>query len=177
VTVFETPLLEAVITAWTEAATATEVNGKVAEVAPPATVTEAGTLAAGFELERVTAWPAGAAGPVRVTVPVRLLPPVTDAAKAIEYSAAGCTVTLTVFETPPLDAVMTAVTGEATTVEVSVNVVAEAPPGTVTEAGTTAAGFELERVTAWPAGRAGPVRVTVPVRVLLPVTEAASDME
>jgi hypothetical protein len=56
-------------------------------------------------------------------------------------------VTLTLLETPPLEAVMTAETGEATRVEVSVNVAEDAPPATVIEAGTTAAGFELESVT------------------------------
>jgi hypothetical protein len=48
-----------------------------AVVAPDATVAVPGTWAAALSLERVTASPAAAAGPLRVTVAVVPLPPVT----------------------------------------------------------------------------------------------------
>jgi hypothetical protein len=54
------------------------VTVKVAVVAPPATVTFAGTVAADVMLlERVTTIPPAGAGPVRVTIPVDGLPPCT----------------------------------------------------------------------------------------------------
>jgi hypothetical protein len=46
------------------------VTEKVADVAPRATVTEAGTLAAAFGLESDTTTPPEGAAAVRVTVPV-----------------------------------------------------------------------------------------------------------
>jgi len=52
---------------------------KVAVVAFAATVTLAGTCAAAvLLLDRVTAAPPAGAGPLRVTVPVELTPPMTD---------------------------------------------------------------------------------------------------
>ena len=58
-------------------ATGTVVAVKVAVVAPAATVTVGGTVAAGLLLVRVTTAPPTGAGPLRVTVPVEGLPPIT----------------------------------------------------------------------------------------------------
>ena len=57
--------------------TALVVTMKVAEVAPAATVTLAWTWAAGLLLDRDTMAPPAGAGPLRVTVPVEELPPIT----------------------------------------------------------------------------------------------------
>ena len=52
-------------------------TGKVAVVAPAATVTLGFTVAAGLLLDRDTMAPPTGAGPLRVTVPVEGLPPTT----------------------------------------------------------------------------------------------------
>lgn len=55
-----------------------------------ATVTELGTVAPGLALARVTTAPPAGAGPVKLTVPVALCPPVTVAGfKASEFKLAG----------------------------------------------------------------------------------------
>lgn len=71
----------------------------VAEVAPAATVTEAGSVAA-LELSlRVTLAPPVGAGPLSVTVPVELVPPTTVAGlKLNAESVGGVTVRLAVLE-------------------------------------------------------------------------------
>src|SRR5467141_1276944 len=62
-----------------DAATALVVTLKLALVPPGATVTLAGTPAAGLLLESVTCAPPAGAGPFSVTVPAEGLPPVTFA--------------------------------------------------------------------------------------------------
>lgn len=54
-------------------------SGKFAAVRFAGTVTDTGTVAAGFALERLTTAPPTGAGPVSVTVPVAACPPVTAA--------------------------------------------------------------------------------------------------
>ncbi len=77
----------------TEVFEATEVvvTGKVAEVAPAATVTEAGTEALVLLEESVTDAPPEGAAEERVTVPVAEVPPVTEAGltETLESEAAG----------------------------------------------------------------------------------------
>ena len=63
---------------------------KVAEVAPAATTTFAGTEAAALPLKRVTVAPPDGAGPVKVTVPVEEIPPTTlFGLKETDASTAG----------------------------------------------------------------------------------------
>jgi hypothetical protein len=66
-----------VIVAAVELATVVVFTVNVALVAPAATVTLAGTVAADMSLETDTFAPAYGAGPLRVTVPVEEDPPVT----------------------------------------------------------------------------------------------------
>jgi hypothetical protein len=83
-------------------ATAEVVIVKVAVVAPAATVTLAGTCAAAvLLLVRVTTAPPDEAGPVRVTVPVDDVPPITEVGlRVIEVSVAAVTVKVAVLVTP-----------------------------------------------------------------------------
>ena len=82
--------------------TAEVVIVNVALVAPAATVTLAGTWAAVvLLLVRVTTAPPDGAGPVKVTVPVDEVPPITEAGlRLTEVSAAAVTVRVAVFVTP-----------------------------------------------------------------------------
>jgi hypothetical protein len=83
-------------------ATAEVVIVNVALVAPAATVTLAGTWAAVvLLLVRVTTAPPDGAGPVKVTVPVDEVPPITELGlRLTEVSAAAVTVRVAVFVTP-----------------------------------------------------------------------------
>lgn len=54
------------------------VTVNVAEIAPEATVTVAGIVAAELSLDKLTTDPPDAAGPERVTVPVLVPPPITE---------------------------------------------------------------------------------------------------
>jgi hypothetical protein len=71
-------------------------------VAPAATVTLAATCAAVvLLLVRVTTAPPDGAGPVKVTVPVDEVPPITEAGlRLTEVSAAAVTVRVAVLVTP-----------------------------------------------------------------------------
>ena len=82
--------------------TAEVVTVNVALVAPAATVTLAGTWAAVvLLLVRVTTAPPDGAGPVKVTVPVDEVPPITELGlRLTEVSAAAVTVRVAVFVTP-----------------------------------------------------------------------------
>ena len=75
---------------------------KIDVVAPAATVMLAGTCAAAvLLLVRVTTAPPDGAGPVKVTVPVDDVPPITEVGlRVTEVSAAAVTVKVAVFVTP-----------------------------------------------------------------------------
>ena len=83
-------------------ATADVVIVNVALVAPAAIVTLAGTCAAAvLPLVRVTTAPADGAGPVRVTVPVEDVAPITAAGLSVtDVSAAAVTVKVAVLVAP-----------------------------------------------------------------------------
>jgi len=150
------------------------VTVNVAVVAPAATVTVAGTVAAAvLLLLRVTTAPPVGAGPFSVTVPVDELPPVTDVgfkltelgAGALTASAAVCVVLLYVAEI--VDDVLL-----ATALVVTVKVAVVAFAATVTLAGTVAAAvLLLLSVTTTPPVGAAPFSVTVPVDAVPPVTD------
>ena len=70
-------------------------TAKLAAVALAATVTEDGTLAAGFASESDTIAPPAGAGAVKFTVPVADCPPITDAGATLtEFNAGVVTVGL-----------------------------------------------------------------------------------
>jgi hypothetical protein len=147
------------------------VTVKVALLPPPATVTLAGTVAPDeFELSVTTRPPLGA-GPLKVTVPWEVVPPVTLVGfSEIVLNAGGFTVRVAVFVTPALTAEMVADVLLATTVVVTMKVALLLPLATVTLAGTvTAEELELSVTTRPPLG-AGPLKVTVPWEVVPPAT-------
>jgi hypothetical protein len=145
------------------------VTGKVADLAPTATTTLAGTVAfAVLELVSVTVAPPVGAGPFNVTVAVGIWPRVTLVRSSVVENAwsVGATVCVAVFEVPPEAAVIVTFVFEATVKVVTVNVVDTDPAGTVTFAGTVAAAvFELVKVTTVPPVRAAPFSATVAVDV------------
>ena len=85
-----------------EAATVWLATANVAEVAPAAIVTDAGTVAAAeFEPSSTLAPPAGA-GPPSVAVPCAPVPPMTEAGETeTPVSGAGSTVSVAVLVAPP----------------------------------------------------------------------------
>lgn len=154
-----------------EALTAEVVAVKVAEVAPAATVTEAGSAAA-LELSlRVTAAPPVGAGPFSVTVPVELLPPTTVVGLKLNAEiTGGTTVRVAVLLPCELLAVMVTAVDAPTAEVVMVKLALVEPAATVTEAGTVAA-LELSlSETVAPPVPAAAARVTVPVELVPPVT-------
>ena len=132
-----TPLKVAVIVTFCAVVTASVVTTKVAVVAPPATVTEDGTVAAAvLELVNVITSPAETAAPPRVTVPVIFVwePPTHEVGDTETLSSGGAwTVRVAVFEVEFKVAVMVAAVVVATAVEVTEKVAEVAPDGTVTD--------------------------------------------
>ena len=101
VAVFDTPPDVAVMVAEVFAVTCVVTTVKLAELAPAGTRTLAGTFAMeGLLLVRLTATPPIGAGPLRVTVPVEELPPLTDVGdKASVERFGGFTVIVVVLVT------------------------------------------------------------------------------
>jgi hypothetical protein len=164
-----------VIVTGVELVTAVVFTVNVALVAPAATVTLAGTVAAEAPLERLTTAPLLGAVPLRVTVPVEEEPPVTLLGLSVIEERvgavpAGVTVSVAVFVDVPRVAVMITEVEEVTAVVFTTNGWMVVPGATVTVEGTVAADMLLETETFAPAYGAGPLRVTVPVEEEPPVT-------
>jgi len=150
------------------ALTVPAVTVNFAEVAPCATVTLAGTLAAvEFELESDTTAPPEGAAAVIVTVPVAEPPLaiVLGLTETLLNAAAGLMVTPNVSLTPEYDAFKVTDVGLVTVPALTVNVAELEPCGIVTLAGKLApAGDEL-RATVIPALGAAEVMDTLHVAV------------
>jgi hypothetical protein len=160
-----------------DAVTALVATVNVALVAPPGTVTLAGTVAtAVLLLASVTTIPPLGAGPLRVTVPWDGFPPVTLVGLRLTpdtvTAAAGFTVSVADVVTPPAVAEMVADVEAVTNVVVIVKLALVAPAATVTLAGTVTAAELSESVTTSPPAGAGALRATVPVEELPPTTLA-----
>jgi hypothetical protein len=155
-------------------ATALVVTVNVAVVAAAATVTVAGTVAAAvlLLLSATTAPPDGA-GPLRVTVPVDGVPPVTDVGfTPRELTTGGVTVKAPLFVVLLYVAEMFTSVLLATGLVVTVNVPVVSPAATGTLAGTVAAAvLSLASVTTAPPAGAAPLNVTVPADEVPPVTD------
>jgi hypothetical protein len=123
-----------------EAVTVVVVTVKVAVVAPAGTVTLAGSDAAALLSDNVTTVPAEGAGPVKVTVPVEEVPPVTlEGLSVREVRAERSTVKVAVLVVPLSTAEIVTEVLADTGVVVIVNVAVVAPAATVTLAGNAAA--------------------------------------
>jgi hypothetical protein len=147
---------------------------KLPVVAPAATVTLAGAVAAALELVRVTTTPPVGAALDSVTVPVDEAPPTTvvglNVSAVTVVDGARVTPSAAKSVAPPRVAESCAVVLSTANV-VAVNDALVAPAGTVTVAGTlTAPGRELLRLTATPPAGAPLPRVTVPVADVPPGT-------
>jgi hypothetical protein len=151
-----TPAALAVMLATVDAVTDVVVMVNVALVAPAATVTLAGTVAAALLLESVTPNPPAGAADVNVTVPCADVPPVTlvgltETADSEAGGGGGVTVSVAVFVAPPYPPVIVTGVDALTAVVVTLNVALVAPAATVTLAGTVAtAMLLLDNVTTAP---------------------------
>ena len=141
------------------------VAAKVAEMAPAATVTEAGTVSEALLSERATVLPPVGTAWFRVTVQVVDVPEFTLVGlQARAVTSMGATrVKLAVWEALFSVAVMVAVWLVVMVPRLAVKVVEVLLAGTVTEAGTLSAVLLLERATALPPVGAAWFRVTVQV--------------
>jgi hypothetical protein len=169
------PLLLAEISDVVVMATSWLVTVKVKEVAPVATVTKVGTVAAAvLLLMRLTLLceVVPAAGPFSVTVAVEFAtPPTTLVGRRLrETTWAGLIVSVAVWETPLRMPVMVTLVTAPTALVVTLKVAVVAPAGTVTLAGVTAEKLLSDRVTAAPPAGATPFKVTVPVEEVPPIT-------
>ena len=134
-----------------EVPTSVVATEKLAEVAPAATVTLAGTVALGLFEDRKIILPPGPAGPLRLTDPAAVVPPGTDNGDTLrDTSSAGLTVILAIFAV----ALNTAATDTDVALDVAKVVIVKdavvAPAATVTDLGTLAETLLVERLTVEP---------------------------
>jgi hypothetical protein len=162
-----------------DASTALVLTVNVALVAPAATVTLDGTLAAAvLLLDSATTAPPDGAAPLSVTVPVEdCTPPTTlvGFTESEESVGAGGGVGVTVSDADLVTllkvAEMVTAVDAATALVLTVNVALVAPAATVTLDGTLAAAvLLLESATTAPPDGAAPLSVTVPVEDCTPPT-------
>jgi hypothetical protein len=160
-----------VITAVVAEATGVVVILNVADDAPAATVTLAGTAATALpEVTGIVKPPVGA-GPFSVSVPVEVNPPRTALGDRLIVESVGAeTIMLTVFVVVPKVAVNVTVVFAATGLVLTVKLTVEAPAGTVTVAGTTAAPTFDDTETAVPPVGAFPLRKIDPTAAVPPTT-------
>jgi len=160
-----------VIVAVVLVATAVVVIENVAVVAPPATVTVAGTVAADeLELRSITS-PADGAALEIVTVPVELAPPTSEVGFRVTDDTVGpLTFNAPVAVVRLIVALISPVTLCPTASVVAVKLTLLDPAGTVTDPGTVTHATGEARVTLMPPDGAFPVRVTVPVEDAPPST-------
>ncbi len=147
---------------------------KVPLVAPPTMLKLplTGTIAAlVLLLISETVKPAAGAGPLRTTVPVDMLPPVTEPGLNVNMEMpAGFTVKVPFALLAARVAVTMTLSAMATPAVMAVNITDVFPAGTVTVIGTVTAGSGLLKETMIPpAGAVWPI-VTVPVEFVPPVT-------
>jgi hypothetical protein len=163
------PFAEAAIVEVSGTSVSWVVTVKVPVVEPAATVTVAGTVAFVPVAVRLTVRPPVGAGPLIVTVPVEVRPPMTAVGlRATAVTTGGLTVSVaeTALDPEEMTGDAAAATGSVVTAKVAVF-----PLDTVTVAGTVAAEVLLERSGKLiPAAGTGPVRVMVPVNDVPPVT-------
>ena len=143
------------------------VTVKFNEVLPAGTVTVAGTLALlALLLNKLTTKPPLGATAVSVIVPVDPLPPRTDVGLRVNddsaAGAAGFTVKAADFVTPLYVAEIFPMVVEVTETVVTGKLTEVADAGTVTELGTIAARFVLDKFTETPPAGAAAVKWTVP---------------
>ena len=160
----------AVIVAVLGLATAVVVTEKVPDVAPPATVTVAGTTANVESLFNLIVVPLEGAIPLRVTVPVELPGPGKEFGDSDRpVRTAGEIVNCVVIEVEPIAAVIFGFTGVDTARVATVSVVDVVPAEMVTVEGTDAAPLLEESETFVPPDGATELMVTVAVALVPPV--------
>jgi len=148
------------------------VTVNVPVVLPAGTVTVPGTTALELFEPKPTETPAPGAGPFKVTVPVEVIPPVTDLGESPRLmSAAGVMLRVAVCVLEPRVPVTVAITAVVTPEVVIENVTELAPDGIVTDAGTVALNVLEVKLTTAPPVPAGPVSVAVPVAELPPISD------
>jgi hypothetical protein len=122
-------------------------------------------------LLNVTTAPTAGAAPLRVTVPVELMPPTTEVGDRVTEDKDAAVTVSVAFMLVPRIAVTTEVVVEATPNVVTVKVADVLPADTVTLAGTLAAAvLLLVRLTETPPVGAAAFSRTVPVELLPPTT-------
>ena len=132
-------------------------------VRPWGTVTVAGRVTALLLLDNVTTIPPLADGPVKVTVPAAVPPPVTVVGlKATEASVGAAILSVADSAPPPNVAVTVAAEFACTGTVVTANIVVACPPGTVTVDGTPTEPTLLDKLMTHPPVGAKALRVTVP---------------